>query len=146
MTLSNAPGSNETVYTRMGRLLDLKIASEADAVRLVRNGLSSRAFLRIEGRLGLDADSVAPPSTRRRRIATKARLSRDESERVMRLARVYGEAVELFGDEKAALEWLKTPADYLQDDAPVTPLKLAESDLGARLIESHIRRTAYGFV
>jgi hypothetical protein len=67
-----------------------------------------------------------------------------ESERLVRLARVYSEATQLFGDEQAALAWLNTPADYLQDDNPTTPMKLAESDSGARIVEALLQRTAYG--
>ena len=67
-----------------------------------------------------------------------------ESERLVRLARVYSEAMQLFGDEQAALAWLNTPADYLQDDNPTTPMKLAEMESGARIVEALLQRTAYG--
>lgn len=147
MTDPQAPHTpQETVYARMGRLLDLDIRSEVDALRAVTVGIASRSFLRVERKLGLDAGSVAAPSTIRRRLAQKSRLNHDESERLLRLIRAYSQAVELFGDEPAAMAWLKTPADFLHDEAPITPLKLAESDSGARLVESYLRRTAYGFL
>jgi uncharacterized protein (DUF2384 family) len=50
----------------------------------------------------------------------------------------------LFGDDKAAQEWLNTPEDYLKNQRPITPLTLAASDAGARLIEAHLLRTAHG--
>lgn len=61
-----------------------------------------------------------------------------------RIARVVAEAIELFGDEKAALAWLNTAADFLHDGNEVTPIKLAETASGARLVESLIQRTAHG--
>ena len=146
MSIVDSPAANETIYSRMGRLLVLNIASEADTVRIAAQGISNRSYVRVANKLRLGASSVAAASTLRRRLATKARLTQVESERVLRLTRVYSEAMQLFGDEKAALEWLGTPADYLHNDFPLTPLQLAESDPGARLVESHIRRTAYGFL
>jgi len=58
---------------------------------------------------------------------------------------VVSATVHLFGDEQLALEWLNTPADFLHDGNPVTPMKLAESEAGARLVESMLRRVAHGF-
>lgn len=133
----------ETVFTRMARLLDLKLESDADAVRLVTQGLSVHSYKRMADKLRFPANLVAPESTVRRRL-TEGRFSEVESERVIRVARVFAEAVELFGDEDMALTWFTTPADYLEGDAPVTPLALAATDNGARLIESRIQRTAHG--
>jgi len=75
---------------------------------------------------------------------SEVRLTPGESERLVRLVRVYSEATQLFGDEQAALDWLNTPADYLQDDNPTTPMKLAETDSGARIVEALLQRTAFG--
>lgn len=83
---------------------------------------------------------MAPEST----IRSNARFSEAESERVVRLTRVYVEAVELFGGDEAVLLWLNTPADYLPDQPAILPLHLSVMDSGVRLIESHIRRTAHG--
>lgn len=136
--------ANESVFTRMGELLDLKLGSESDTVRVIANGITPRTYKRVVGRLKFPVTLVAPESTVRRRLSTNSRFTQGESERVIRLTRVYAEAVELFGNAEAALQWLKTPATYLQGQPPITPMELAASDAGARLIESHIRRTAHG--
>ncbi|WP_285405647.1 antitoxin Xre/MbcA/ParS toxin-binding domain-containing protein [Luteibacter sp. ME-Dv--P-043b] len=133
----------ETVHSRMARLLDLKLESDADAVRLVSQGISVHSYRRVADKLHFPANLVAPESTVRRRLS-EGRFSEVESERVVRVARVFAEAVELFGDEAMALTWFNTPADYLDGDPPVTPLELAASDNGARLIEARILRTAHG--
>ena len=71
-------------------------------------------------------------------------LARPNPSGWVRLTRVYAEAVELFGgDERAALLWPNTPADYLPDQPAISPLHLSVMDPGARLIESRIRRTAH---
>jgi putative toxin-antitoxin system antitoxin component (TIGR02293 family) len=135
--------TRQTVYTRMARLLDLKLESDADAIRLVNKGLSVHSYRHVAEKLRFPANLVAPESTVRRRL-TEGRFSEVESERVIRVARVFAEAIELFGDEDMALTWFNTPADYLEGDQPVTPLELAASDNGARLIEARILRTAHG--
>lgn len=142
--LVKEPLAAKSVFTRMGELLDLKLDSESDAIRVVANGISPRTYKRIAGKLNLPADLVAPESTVRRRLSTHSRFSEAESERVVRLARVFAEALELFGDEPAALAWFGTPANYLPGQAAITPMALAATDAGARLIEAQLRRTAHG--
>jgi uncharacterized protein (DUF2384 family) len=50
----------------------------------------------------------------------------------------------LFGDEKTALSWLNTPGSFLPGKNEMTPMKLAETDSGVRMVESMIQRTARG--
>jgi putative toxin-antitoxin system antitoxin component (TIGR02293 family) len=128
----------------MSKLLDVKLNSETDAVRLATLGVSTRSYRRVARKLRIPSSLVAPESTVRRRLNANARFTEAESERLIRLARVYAEAVELFGDEEKALQWLNTPDTYIPGQPPITPFQLASKDSGARLIESHIRRTAYG--
>lgn len=133
------------VLARTGNRLDLKVGSEADIFRVVAQGISIRTYNRVASRLQIPNDLVAPESTVRRRLGkSSSRFTEAESERLVRVTRVFAEAVELFGDEKTALDWCNTPADYLQGQPPVTPMMLAATDAGARLVESHIKRTAYG--
>jgi putative toxin-antitoxin system antitoxin component (TIGR02293 family) len=115
-----------------------------DAVRIVAAGLTGNSYLRAVNKLKFPPSLVAPESTIRRRLAAKTRFTSAESERLVRLARVYAEAVELFGNEAAALRWLSAPDTYLGDQKSITPLQLSATDSGARLIESHIRRTTHG--
>jgi putative toxin-antitoxin system antitoxin component (TIGR02293 family) len=162
----------ETVYTRMGQMLGTSITSEADAVRVVSVGIPTKRYVMLAKRFKLAANAVASESTLRRRVklsdqsmqrfatrhskvAGKAgtrkhrqlvepRLTPGETERLVRITRVVSFAMQLFGDEKAALSWLNTPSDYLHDAKEVTPMKLAETDPGARMVESMIQRTAHG--
>jgi putative toxin-antitoxin system antitoxin component (TIGR02293 family) len=164
----------ETVYTRMGQMLGTPIKSEADAWRIVNLGIPTKRYVILAKRLKLAPNAVASESTLRRRLkmierrerrvrhvkeqrsrvakvltkkakqAVEARLTPAETERLMRITRVVSEATQLFGDEKAALSWLNTPSDYLHDEKEVTPMKLAETDSGARMVESMIQRTAHG--
>lgn len=139
-------GGSANVLSRMGEVLGLKLASELDALRLVTEGIQPKTYRRAAHVLKLKANIVAPESTVRRRLGSNARFSREESERVVRLARVYAEAVGLFGDADAALAWFTTPAEFIGDKQPISPMELSATDVGARVVESHIQRTAHGFL
>lgn len=134
----------KSMFAHMSKLLDVKLTSETDAVRLATLGVSTRSFRRVARKLGIPSSLVAPESTVRRRLSTNSRFTEAESERLIRLARVYAEAIELFGNEEQAVKWLNTPETFIPRQSPVTPIQLAAKDSGARLIESHIRRTAHG--
>jgi putative toxin-antitoxin system antitoxin component (TIGR02293 family) len=76
----------------------------------------------------------------RRRVA--GRLGRDESERLLRVARVIGKAVQLFeGDMGAAVAWLKAPQKALSHN---TPLSYARFEMGAVEVENLIGRLEHG--
>ncbi len=139
-----APYLPVTPYSRMSDLLDADIGDETDIVRLTEAGASSRAFKRAAKVLGFAHTLIAPETTVRRRLKGGERFSEAESERLIRLTRVYAEAVELFGDEAAALNWLHAPQVFIPGDAPISPMALAAKDSGARLVEALMRRTAHG--
>jgi putative toxin-antitoxin system antitoxin component (TIGR02293 family) len=59
----------------------------------------------------------------------QGRLAPNESDRVLRVSRVFGKAVELFeGDAEAGRRWFSTPAKPPGGERPVT---LAQTDLGS---------------
>jgi len=68
-------------------------------------------------------------------------LSPEESDRIARIARVAQRAVEAFGDENQAREWLKRPNRVLQD---VPPLELLGTDGGAVLVADELGRIESG--
>jgi putative toxin-antitoxin system antitoxin component (TIGR02293 family) len=133
-----------TLFDRMGRLLDQSLRSESDIVRMVDAGLPASAFTHLTRSLSIGHELIAPESTIRRRVQDNQRFTTDESERMVRIARVHALAAELFGDETAAQAWLNAPAVYVPDAIAVTPYKLSVTDAGARLVEDMLLRTAHG--
>lgn len=82
-----------------------------------------------------------PPRTLQRRKAS-GRLEPDESDRLLRLSRVYGKAIELFeGNNRAALEWLQSPLPALDG---ASPLSMTKTEPGAHEVERLINRLEYG--
>jgi putative toxin-antitoxin system antitoxin component (TIGR02293 family) len=65
-----------------------------------------------------------------------------EPDRLIRLAGLFGRALDLFeGDAGAAREWLTTPQRALRY---VAPLELGTTDIGATEVENLIGRPEYG--
>lgn len=133
-----------TLFERMGGLLGEDIHSEMDIVTLVTKGLRSSSLETMESAMEMDVRLIAPESTLRRRISAKQPLSVDESERLVRLARVTSLAEDIFGERGTALEWLNTKSQFVPGSPPLSPLELAVTDSGARIVEGMILRTAHG--
>lgn len=68
-------------------------------------------------------------------------LSAEESDRVARMARVTQRAIEAFGDQVQAREWLTRPNRALQGFAP---LGLLVTDAGAALVTDELGRIEHG--
>lgn len=114
------------------RLLDL---SEAP-VSVIRGGLSAEAFDRLQGFLDCSASALAgvlgiAPRTLARRRQT-GRLSPEESDRLLRTARLAELALAVFEDADAAAEWLTTPKRLLGGESP---LDRADTAPGAKEVE-----------
>jgi putative toxin-antitoxin system antitoxin component (TIGR02293 family) len=127
-------------------LLGLAAYDTARLDAAVRRGLPYGAFEKLSRALALPAGQVAetlsiPGRTLQRRKA-EARLAPDESDRLVRLARLYAATLELFeGDAAAARQWLESPALGLGGE---TPLRLSQTEPGAREVEALIGRLEHG--
>lgn len=134
----------EPLYQRIEELLSSPIRDEADAAVKVQKGFSYKSLKNLSQYAALIPLLVAAESTLRRRRETKSRFSMEESERLLRIARVIALAEETFGDPDSAKRWLKSPKRLLPDSPPISPLELARTDPGARLIEERLLRTVHG--
>ena len=112
----------------------------------VKDGLSFNAVERLRKRLDLSAAEagevlhIAPRTFQRRKES--GRLMPDESDRVLRLSKLFGKALELFeGDLEATRSWLNSPLAALGGS---TPLDLAQSEPGTNEVETLIGRLEHG--
>src|SRR5438309_11438782 len=69
------------------------------------------------------------------------RLSPDESDKVVRFARLLEHATDVFGDANKARAWLKHPQYGL---GGAVPLDYAETEIGAREVDNLLGRIDYG--
>lgn len=82
-----------------------------------------------------------PPRTLHRR-KSEGRLHPDESDRVLRLSRIFGQVLELFeGNQTAALDWLQSPAIALGGESPINMIR---TEPGALEVERLIGRLEHG--
>jgi putative toxin-antitoxin system antitoxin component (TIGR02293 family) len=136
-----APGPHAYVV-----LLGLQTFDGPDLLKTLRKGLRYQAFERFWRNTALDFDSVVLLVDIPRRTLTRrkreGRFQPEESDRLLRAARLFGAALELFeGDRDAAAEWLTSGQAAL---GGAMPLDLASSDLGAREVERLIHRLEHG--
>lgn len=131
-----------------GRALEIMGCEAADEgfglVRLLREGLSVAAVQRLleSGRLTLaEIDRVVLP---RKTLANRRRIGRltpEQSDRLMRVARVLALTEETFGNPEKAGLWLRRPSAVLAGERP---LDLLDTDEGARAVETLLGRISHG--
>ena len=127
-------------------LVGLRTQDPLEISQRVAKGLSFAAFERFQRNSGLslrdlaEAVVIAPSTLHRRR--QERRLEPQESDRLLRLSRVFGRALELCeGEVDAARQWLGAPQRAL---AGQRPLVLAMTDVGAREVEALVDRLEQG--
>jgi putative toxin-antitoxin system antitoxin component (TIGR02293 family) len=128
------------------KVLGKAIKKPDDLAQLVRKGLPASSVTALAekldvARIALSRKLGIPQRTLTRRLSQRSRLTAAESDRTVRLARVYANAVEMIGDEEKAVEWLRTPNRALGGERPLDQL---DTDLGARAVEDILGRIAYG--
>ena len=111
----------------------------------IEKGLPISSFDKLKKKLGVSDNFLSqivniPKRTLTRR-KQQGRLNAQESEKVLRVARLYDRALEVFEDSAAAEKWLKEPARGLGD---ASPLYYAKTELGAREVERLLTRIEHG--
>lgn len=118
-------------------LLGLMTVELPALLRSIEGGLAYRAFERFVDATGLSAERAAEFADITKRTLTMRReeghFTRDESDRLVRAARIFGTALALFnGDRATASAWLMSGQPLLGGSIPI---ELARTDLGAREVE-----------
>jgi putative toxin-antitoxin system antitoxin component (TIGR02293 family) len=128
------------------RNLGIKAGDTAALLEKIEAGLPFRTFVKLQKAMDLPQNELAAvvqirPRTLARR-KTEGRLRPDESDRLLRISRIFDIAVELFeGDLGSARKWLTTPQRALQDKMP---LEFAKSEVGSREVENLMGRLEHG--
>jgi putative toxin-antitoxin system antitoxin component (TIGR02293 family) len=118
-------------------LLGLMTYDLPELLRSIEGGLAFRVFDHFVDATGLAPERAAEfADISRRTLATRreeGRFSRDESDRLVRAARIFGGALQLFkGARGTASAWLESGQPTLGGSVPID---LARTDLGAREVE-----------
>ena len=111
----------------------------------VKAGLPYASLEALIGKFGLAREEAAaalhlPQRTIARR-KKEQKLQADESDRLLRLARVGAQAAATLGSDEKAVQWLRRPNRALGNRAP---LDLIDSDIGTRQVEEVLGRIEHG--
>lgn len=125
-----------TLYDRIGAKLGIEpIRSDRDLVRLVEGHLPTDVIAALLGQ-GLTDDEIhaliIPRRTLTHRRHRREPLSREESDRAVRVARLTALAETVFGDRDRAFRWLRAPKRRFEGKPP---LALLVTEAGTRLVE-----------
>jgi putative toxin-antitoxin system antitoxin component (TIGR02293 family) len=117
-----------------------------DLVAQVRAGLPASTVNLLADSLSMRRAQVAkrlniPSRTLSRRLATKSRLTQDESDRTLRMAKVIALANEILGTEDKASRWMVAPNRALGGQKPFDQL---DTELGVQSVEQVLYAIAYG--
>lgn len=129
------------------KVLRRDIASAPALVRSIESGLPYAAFEALRERFELRREDLAEAAgiplrtlARRRR---ERRLHPDESDRLVRVARVAAEAARVLGADRNAGGWLSRENIALGSRRPIDLLK---TDVGTHQVEEVIGHIEYGIV
>jgi putative toxin-antitoxin system antitoxin component (TIGR02293 family) len=118
------------------------VINSALLVEKVRRGLPVRAFAILREAINVPTERLArlvhiPVRTLARRQVFKV----DESERIVRIGRLFQRASEVLGGEAEARRWLVQPQKALGN---LIPLDYADTEPGAREVEDLLGRLEHG--
>jgi len=128
----------------ISQLIGVSLKTEYDLPRIIENGLptDSLQLLREAGLTFTEvSEIIISPRTLKHRKSRGEALSHEEADRVVRMARVIGQAEDVFGNREKALLWLRTADDRLDDR---TPLSMLRTESGGRLVEEMLWQVAEG--
>lgn len=128
------------------KVLGKAVKKPDDLAQVVRKGLPATAVIALAEKLRIGNTLLSrklgiPQRTLTRRLSQSSLLTPAESDRTVRMARVYAHAVEMIGDPEKAIEWLSTRNRALGGERPLDQL---DTDMGACIVEDILGRIAYG--
>jgi len=129
-------------------LLGLRSFDTAALLKRLDEGLSYAAFERLRRRLEVTSQGLADAALiTHRTLARRKKAGRfgpDESDRLVRIARVFSRAIELFeGDSEGAREWMMQPRRALGGPSP---FEMARTEVGAGEVERLIHQLEHGVI
>ena len=134
-----------SLLKRVQQMLGVRrLRSDQDLVRLVEERLETSVLEEFR-QSGLTDDEIysliVPRRTLAHRRARREALSREESDRTVRIARIAALGEHVFGDPERSWHWLRAAKRQFNGRSP---LQLAATETGARLVEELLYRIDEG--
>ena len=144
---ATAPGVTSGQHDYLS-LLGLRSFDTASLLKRLEEGLSYAAFENLKSRLGVSSHELADATLITQRTFARrkkaGRMQPDESDRLVRMARVFSRAIGLYGgNEDLARAWMMRPRHALGGPSP---FEMARTEVGAREVEKLIHQIEHGVV
>ena len=122
-----------------------EIKNEKDFISLIRTGIPKQAMDNLMDRTGLSANEMAAithTSDRTlRRYTPKQKLSQDQSERIIEVARLYSRGINVFGGILEFKEWMNMSLLPLGNKKPK---EFLDTSLGIGMLMDELGRIEHG--
>jgi len=122
-----------------------RVNNDRELMHRIRAGLPFDSFESAQARLGHASSRLANiVGITKRTLARRrheGRLQRDESDNLVRFARIFAHALSVFGDDERAAAWLTRPNRALGGD---TPLDWLDTDWGTLEVDQVLGRLEHG--
>lgn len=137
------PSIANSIFDKLGgkNVFPEKPHSDADLAKVVIKGLPLTALDHTRLKKDEVSTFIINARTLRFRRAKHQPLNSDETDRLVRLTRIESIAETVFENEAKAHTWLRQPLTILDDK---TPLDVARTEPGARVIEQILAKIAWG--
>jgi putative toxin-antitoxin system antitoxin component (TIGR02293 family) len=116
-----------------------------DLISQLKQGFPVDCLTTLSHHLGISENRLAHTVSIAQRTLTRrkkeGRFKTAESERVLRIARLFERAMEVLGGDEAARRWFQTPVKGLGGK---TPLDFADTEPGAQAVAELLERIADG--
>lgn len=130
--------------SKMAINLDVTIATAKDLSRLARAGLLATSFENFakKGFSRKEMEWIIPPRTLSHRLKNNERLTIDESDKLIRAAKIQALASEVLGNEDKAAAWLHKERKIFDG---LSAMELMKTELGAQLVEETLIQLDEGY-
>lgn len=120
------------------------IADDQKLLAMARKGVSKSVMLKVARALELKPKELAGilhiSERTLQRFGTAGVLNVALSSRVIQLARIYEQGLEVFGDKETLLDWLRSKNSVLGE----SPLELLDTPIGGQMVLDELVRIAHG--
>ena len=128
------------------RTASLNLADKPELlIQVVREGLEYPHFEALQTQLGVTQKTLSKLMVMNERTLQNrkkaGRFTPQESDHLLRIARVFAQAKDYFGTAEQARVWLKKPAYAFKE---TSPLSLLDTEIGAEQVVTLLKQLEYG--
>jgi putative toxin-antitoxin system antitoxin component (TIGR02293 family) len=129
----------------LGQSVGLTSDNQASIIKALKSGLPISSFKKLQKIMDVPAGELASTVNIASRTLSRrnkqGKLQTDESERLLRIGKLFDMALELFEDKRLARQWFKEPNKALGGSSP---LNYSDTEPGAKEVEMLIGRLENG--